>query len=112
MYRFGGVTAWAHSAGAERSGIRRMESRHPQSTEQDELLCRLAHDLNNKLAVVLGCCDLLEDVVEGAEGTRLLATIRDNAEAMARELRRRQCRPPESEGIRTGPWIWDPPKAV
>ena len=81
-----------------------------QSTGDNDSLCKLAHDLNNKLAVILGCCELLEDVAEaGSECAKRLVTIRDAAQAMSRELQRRHCRPSEEEeAIRTGPWIRSP----
>jgi len=80
-----------------------------QSTGGNDSLCRLAHDLYNKLSVILGCCELLEDVAEaGSECAKRLGTIRDAAHAMSRELQRRHCRPPEKEAIRTGPWIRSP----
>jgi hypothetical protein len=69
--------------------------------EFDDPLCRLAHDLNSKLAVIFGCCDLLSDEVEaGSECAKRLAMIRRTAEDMARQIRLRSCQPGEKETVR------------
>ena len=61
-------------------------------------LCKLAHDLTNKLAVILGCCELLGDEVEpSSECANRLAIIRKAVEDMTREIRLRACRPTEEE---------------
>jgi hypothetical protein len=69
--------------------------------EFDDPVCKLAHDLNSKLAVVLGCCDLLGDEVEaGSECARRLGMIRQAAQDMARAIRLRSCRPTENQIVR------------
>jgi hypothetical protein len=81
-----------------------------QSTrDNDDSLCKLVHNLINKLAVILGCCELLTDEAkEGSECAKRLATIRDTVEAMTRELKRTHCRPPEGAAIQISSWIKRP----
>jgi hypothetical protein len=53
--------------------------------------CRLAHDLNNKLAIVVGQCDLLMECVKDAEHAMRLQAIRTAAQLMADSLKRHHC---------------------
>jgi hypothetical protein len=54
--------------------------------------CVLAHDLVNKLSVIVGCCDLLkEEVPENATCEVRLRTIRRIAQEMAEYLKLHQC---------------------
>ena len=53
--------------------------------------CWLAHDLNNKLAIVVGQCELLMGRVVDREYTERLQGIRAAAQAMAESLKRHQC---------------------
>ncbi len=77
--------------------------------EVGDPLCKLAHNLNNKLAVILGCCDLLSDVVEeGSECAKRLGIIQTTAQDMAREIRRGACRLTEGETAQAGPWMKRP----
>lgn len=64
--------------------------------------CILAHDLINKLTVIVGRCDLLKErAPEDSECLKHLALIRDAAKAMAEELNQHQCR--LDAMMRTGP---------
>jgi hypothetical protein len=65
-----------------------------KSTRQfDEPAYLLGHRLIDKLAVIVGNCDLLEARVEaGSEFAKRLALIRDTAKQMANELQQDQCR--------------------
>jgi nitrogen-specific signal transduction histidine kinase len=61
--------------------------------------CMLAHDMANKLAVIIGNCELLDEQVEpGSECAMRLGLIRKTAEGMAKEVNRHQCK--ISEAIR------------
>jgi hypothetical protein len=52
----------------------------------------LAHELVNKLSVVVGYCDLLRDhVPDDSPGQVLLRKIREMAKTMAEELNAHQC---------------------
>jgi len=53
--------------------------------------CIMAHDLLNKLTVIIGGCDLLEEKASDSECVRLILAIRDSAKAMADELKQHQC---------------------
>jgi len=54
--------------------------------------CLLAHDLVNKLAVIVGQCALLsKHMPEGSEGAKRLGLIHDAAKDMAKELNDHQC---------------------
>ena len=54
--------------------------------------CLLAHELVNKLSVVVGYCDLLRDYMpEDSAGQGQLGKIREIAKAMAEELNTHQC---------------------
>jgi hypothetical protein len=55
-------------------------------------LCMLAHDLVNKLSVIVGCCDLLtnpERLDPTAE--KHVQLIRNTAKSMAERLNHEQC---------------------
>ncbi len=66
-------------------------------------LCNLAHNLNNKLAVILGCCDLLSDDAEiGTELAKRLRIIQKAAHEMARQLQLGSCPPTADQVIRVG----------
>jgi hypothetical protein len=58
--------------------------------------CLLAHDLVNKLSVIIGNCDLLmseqmqEQVQTGSECAKRLRLIHDAAQGIARELNEHQ----------------------
>jgi len=55
-------------------------------------ICMLAHDLINRLAVIVGHCDLLtEDGPEDSKCHKRLALIREIAYTAATELGERQC---------------------
>ena len=52
-----------------------------------EPVCMVAHDLVNKLAAIVGHCDLLGEMTEpGTEYARRLAKIRGIAESAVNEL--------------------------
>ena len=54
--------------------------------------CILAHELVNKLSVIVGHCDLLtEHVSEDARLLKRLLTIREIAKSMAKDLNDHQC---------------------
>jgi hypothetical protein len=54
--------------------------------------CLLAHELVNKLSVVVGYCDLLRDhMPEDSVAQEQLCKIRELAKAMAEELNTHQC---------------------
>lgn len=54
--------------------------------------CLLAHDLLNKLTVVLGNCELLkEEAPEDSACLKRLLLIRDVAASMAEDLKKHQC---------------------
>jgi len=54
--------------------------------------CLLAHDLVNKLAVIVGHCNLLsEHVEEGSEPAKRVRLIHEVAKDMAKELTEHQC---------------------
>ena len=64
--------------------------------------CLLAHDLVNKLAVIIGYCELLDKNVElGSECAKRLVLIRKVAEVMAEEVNQHQCE--ISDAIRRSP---------
>lgn len=76
------------------------------NSQSDDPLCKLAHDLNNKIAVILGCCDLIGDGIDpGSECAKRLGIIRETARDMARDLRLRSCRPVTNEAISSGLWV-------
>jgi nitrogen-specific signal transduction histidine kinase len=55
-------------------------------------LCMLAHDLVNKLSVIIGCCDLLNDSDRpDPEDAKHVQRIRDTAKSMAERLSHEQC---------------------
>jgi len=54
--------------------------------------CNLAHDLVNKLSVIVGSCDLIKDAAElDPQHLQKLLLIRDIAVRMANELNLHQC---------------------
>lgn len=54
--------------------------------------CFLAHDLINRLSIVVGYCDLLGDeMLESIVRQKHLHYIRESAKAMAEDLKRHQC---------------------
>lgn len=54
--------------------------------------CFLAHDLVNRLSVVVGYCNLLEDeTLENLVRHQYLRSIRELAKTMADDLNRHQC---------------------
>ncbi len=53
--------------------------------------CLLAHDLNNGLAIILGGCELLRDLLDSPEAIRRLSLIQEAACRMAREIADRPC---------------------
>lgn len=54
--------------------------------------CMLAHELINKLTVIVGFCDLLSaEVAVGTKDATRLTVIHDIAKSMAKELTDRQC---------------------
>lgn len=54
--------------------------------------CMLAHDFINKLSVIIGRCELLNEMVEeNSECSKRLLMVRDIANSMVEELRQRQC---------------------
>jgi signal transduction histidine kinase len=54
--------------------------------------CLLAHDLLNKLTVVLGNCELLkEEAPEGSARLKRLLLIRDVAASMAESIKKHHC---------------------
>lgn len=63
-----------------------------QSTPQYHPGCLLAHGLVNKLSVIVGLCDLLEEKAsEDSECLKRLNVIRNIAKSMAEELNVHQC---------------------
>ncbi|MFZ0954583.1 MAG: hypothetical protein WAN17_20105 [Candidatus Sulfotelmatobacter sp.] len=65
--------------------------------------CLLAHDLVNKLSVIIGNCDLLVKHVEsGSECANRLDLIRNVARGMAKELNQHQCELSEVIRARVG----------
>jgi hypothetical protein len=68
--------------------------RSPERDRRAEL-CSLAHDLNNCLAIVIGECELLADLMPpSTEATTRLKAISLTARRMAHELRVRTCPSP------------------
>jgi hypothetical protein len=55
-------------------------------------VCRLAHDMLNKLSVIVGLCDLVSAEAEpGTECAARLAAIHDTAKSLAQEVVKREC---------------------
>lgn len=55
--------------------------------------CLLSHVLVNKLSVIIGNCELLEEQAQaGSECAKRLGLIRDVAQEMAEELNKHQCK--------------------
>jgi hypothetical protein len=72
--------------------------------------CLLAHNLNNRLAIILGECDLIAEHVADPECSARLVVIRTTVKAMAQEVRRHECpiagRLPEAQ--RNGNELFEP----
>jgi len=61
--------------------------------ERPQPACMLAHDLVNKLSVIIGHCDLLGAKAEpGTECVKRPTAIHDTAKSMATELTNHQCK--------------------
>jgi len=60
--------------------------------EHYQPLCMLAHDLVNKLSVIVGLCELVSAEAEpGTECATRLAAIQETAKSLAQEVVKRQC---------------------
>jgi hypothetical protein len=58
-----------------------------------ERQCVLAHNINNKLATIVGYCDLMADKAkEDPECSRRLGAIREIALSMSKEVNGHDCR--------------------
>jgi hypothetical protein len=53
--------------------------------------CMMAHDFLNRLTVIIGSCDLLQENAKDPECIKRLAVIRDIAMEMAVQLNEHQC---------------------
>lgn len=63
-------------------------------SEAHQPSCMLAHDMINRLTVILGFCDLLkEHTTADEQGLKYLSSIRFSANSMAEELKHRYCQP-------------------
>jgi hypothetical protein len=60
-------------------------------------LCLLAHNIANKLTIIIGQCDLLGDHATDPECVVRLQIIRRTAQAMAAEVNTHQCQLAERE---------------
>ena len=61
-----------------------------------ELTPPLVHDLVNKLAVIVGHCELLSDHLKtGSQSAQRVISIQEIAHGMANELNKFQCRRPD-----------------
>ena len=62
-------------------------------TLQTEGPCLLCHDLRNDLAVIMGCCDLLSDVVteDDEQMLRHVELIRQAARRMKDRIQQNSC---------------------
>ena len=61
------------------------------------LRCALAHDVTNKLSVIIGQCDLLSSHPDlQPECAKRLAIIRETAQAMATRMNGDECRANET----------------
>jgi hypothetical protein len=75
---------------SEKSVVNGMES---STKESDEAACLLAHEIIEKLTVIIGNCDLLSAKAQaGSECATRLGLIHDTAKEIAKELGDRQCR--------------------
>jgi len=55
-------------------------------------VCMLAHDMLNKLSVIVGLCELVSAEAEpGTECAARLATIQDTAKSLAQEVIKSEC---------------------
>ena len=61
------------------------------TTVLSEERCLLAHDLNNKLAVIVGQCELLSEHTHDPECVARLQTIAQAAKLMADAVNGHQC---------------------
>jgi len=62
------------------------------NTERYQPSCLLAHDLVNRLSVIIGHCDLLEEETEEDSGcAKRLRLIKEIARSIAKELNQHQC---------------------
>jgi hypothetical protein len=62
------------------------------SVEDSGRHCVLAHDLNNKLAAIVGYCDLMtDDVKEDGVSAKRLVEIRELALSMAKKINGYDC---------------------
>jgi ubiquinone biosynthesis protein UbiJ len=76
------------------SGVIGMEK---SSEVVHELTRSFVRDLVNKLAVIVGHCDLLsEHLKEGSQSAKHVGAIHEIAQEMAKELKEYQCRLAES----------------
>ena len=76
--------------------------------------CMLAHELINKMAVIIGYCDLMDDQAPTDSNYRKrLGIIRGLANNMVVELRRHQCniRKIAEEATKKPPTVQNPPSA-
>jgi hypothetical protein len=65
--------------------------------------CLLAHDLVNKLSIIIGCCDLLiEEAQPFSQSAARLGLIHDAAECMAMKLNEHQCKLSEATRKKAG----------
>jgi hypothetical protein len=66
-----------------------MESAKRENYQPD---CVMFHDFINKLSVIIGSCDVVQEREDcSPECARRIITIRDAAQQMAEELKRHQC---------------------
>jgi hypothetical protein len=79
----------ADGVGSEVRRARRIEA-WAASVPWDER-CALAVELNSKLAIIVGQCELLTDHATDPECIRRLQAIYDAAQAMAEQVKRHQC---------------------
>jgi len=55
-------------------------------------VCMLAHEMINRLSVIIGNCDLMNEKAKAdSECVKRLSAIRDSAQSMVTELNRHQC---------------------
>lgn len=78
----------------ENQSVLRGEFSHMEQPEWKNYqpVCMLAHDLVNKLSVIVGLCQLVSAEAEpGTECATRLAAIQDTAKSLAQEVVKRQC---------------------
>jgi signal transduction histidine kinase len=67
--------------------------------------CVLAHDINNKLASIIGYCELMADKqLEDPECCRRLGQLREIALALSKQVNGHHCRVLSSVGTADGPF--------